>query len=70
MNRDPRNALAVVFVLAGLIPILFWLIAWAQRSLAPDHLVQAAIIIGMLAVVWWIRKAWEKHHRGGRKESA
>ena len=70
MNRDPRNVLAIVFVLAGLAPILLWLIAWAQRSLTPAHLVQAAIIVGMLAVVWRIRRAWEKHHRGGRKESA
>ena len=67
MKRDPRNLLAISFVLAGLIPIVIWLIAWAQRSLRAEQLVQIGLVLVLLIIVWRVRVAWEKRNarRGG-----
>jgi hypothetical protein len=69
MKRDPRNLLAVIFVLAGVVPIVIWLGAWAQRRLTIDLAVQIALAVVLLVVVWRIRTAWEKKHPKGRKAS-
>ena len=67
MRRDPRNLLAIVFVLAGLIPILIWLVGWAQQNMRADQLVQIGLVLALLIIVWRVRVAWEKRNarRGG-----
>jgi len=59
-KRDARNVLAVLFVIAGAIPIVVWLGSWLYHSMRPEHLVQIALIAIVLYFTWWIRKRLEK----------
>jgi hypothetical protein len=62
VTRDPRNLLAIVFVLAGLIPILIWLVGWAQQNMRAEQLVQIGLVLACLIIVWRLRVAWEKRN--------
>ncbi len=57
---DARNVLAILFVIAGAIPIVVWLASWLYRSMTFDHLVQGALIVIVLTLAWWMRKRFEK----------
>jgi Flp pilus assembly protein TadB len=59
-KRDARNVLAVLFVIAGAIPIVVWLGSWLYHSMQAEHLVQIALIVIVLYLTWWIRKRLEK----------
>ena len=57
---DPRNLLAILFVIAGGIPIVVWLGSWLYHSMRLEHVAQAALIVILLYFAWWIRKRFEK----------
>ena len=59
-RRDLRDILAIVFVLAGVLPIVLWLGSWLSHSMNAQHIVQAVLIVVLLYVAWWIRKRLEK----------
>ncbi len=67
MKRDPRNLLAIAFVVAGVLPVVIWLIRWAQQSLTFELAVQVALIAVLFVVLWRIRVAWENKHPGRRR---
>ena len=57
---DARNVLAILFVIAGAIPIVAWLASWLNHSMTFEHLVQGALIVIVLTLAWWMRKRFEK----------
>lgn len=57
---DARNVLAILFVIAGAVPIVVWLASWAYHNMKPEHLVQAVVIVIALWLAWWFRKRLEK----------
>ncbi len=67
MKRDPRNLLALAFVLAGVIPVVIWLAAWAERSMTFEQAVEIALVAVLLVVVWRIRIAWEGRNQKGTR---
>jgi drug/metabolite transporter (DMT)-like permease len=57
---DPRNILAILFVLAGALPVAWWLGSWLYNSATRAQIVQAALVMVVLYVAWWFRKRAEK----------
>ncbi|MGD0266886.1 MAG: hypothetical protein ABSD47_18315 [Candidatus Methylomirabilota bacterium] len=57
---DARNILAILFVVAGAIPIVVWLASWVYHNMKPEHLVQAVVILIALYLAWWFRKRLER----------
>ncbi len=57
---DVRDMLAILFVLIGAVPIIWWLGSWLLHSATREQIVQAVSIIIILYFVWWIRKRLEK----------
>ena len=55
-----RDLLAILFVVAGAIPIVMWLGSWLYHSATREQLVNGALIVVALYVVLWIRKRREK----------
>jgi hypothetical protein len=58
-GRDPRDILAIIFVLAGVLPIAWWVGSWVFRSMKAAHLVQGMLVVVALALAWWFRKRLE-----------
>ncbi len=57
---DIRNVLAVLFVIAGALPIVWWLGTRLLPHLRPEHAIQAALVLIVLYVAWWVRRRLEK----------
>jgi hypothetical protein len=57
---DPRNILAVAFVIAGAVPIAWWLGAWLYNIATRAQIIQATLVVVVLYVAWWFRKRAEK----------
>jgi hypothetical protein len=57
---DARNVLAILFVVAGAIPIVVWLGGKLYHSMKLEHVVQIVLVVVMLYFVWWVRKRMEK----------
>ena len=57
---DTRNVLAVLFVIAGGVPIVIWLGAWLYHSATREQILQAGLVVIVLYFVWWLRKRHEK----------
>jgi len=55
-----RDILAILFVVAGGIPVIMWLGSWLYHSATREQLVNGALIVIALYVVLWIRKRLEK----------
>ena len=54
------DLLAILFVVAGGIPVIIWLGSWLYQSATPEQLVDGALIVIVLYVVLWLRKRLEK----------
>ncbi len=57
---DIRNVLAVLFVIAGALPIVWWLGTHLLPHLRSEHAIQAALVLIVLYAAWWVRKRMEK----------
>jgi hypothetical protein len=57
---DARDIFAILFVIAGALPVAWWLGSWLYHSMNPGHVVQAVLIIIVLYLAFWIRKRFEK----------
>ena len=57
---DTRNALAVLFVILGGVPIVVWLGAWLYHSATREQILQAGLVVIVLYFAWWLRKRHEK----------
>ena len=57
---DARNILAILFVIAGALPVAWWLGSWLYHYLRFEHVVQALLIVIVLTLAWWARKRLEK----------
>ena len=53
---DPRDIFASLFVIAGGLPIAWWLGSWVYRSMNVAHLVQGMLTIAVLGLAWWARE--------------
>lgn len=53
------DILAILFVIAGGLPIAWWVCSWVYRSMNAAHLVQGMLIVVALALAWWFRKRLE-----------
>ncbi|HXZ43788.1 MAG TPA: hypothetical protein VEH53_03100 [archaeon] len=52
--------LAILFVLIGAIPIVWWLGSWLLHSATHEQIVQAVLIVVILYFAWWMRKRLKK----------
>jgi len=57
---DVRDMLAILFVLIGAIPIVWWLGSWLLHSATHEQIVQAVLIVVILYFAWWMRKRLKK----------
>jgi hypothetical protein len=57
---DTRNILAILFVVAGAIPIVVWLGSWFYHSATREQMIQAGLVVIVLYFAWWFRKRFEK----------
>lgn len=57
---DARDILAILFVIAGALPVVWWLGSWLYRSATGEQLVQVVMVVIVLYVAWWFRKRLEK----------
>jgi len=57
------DILAILFVVAGALPIVWWLGSWLYHSMTPSHVVPVVLVVGALYVTWWVRKRLEKRRR-------
>jgi Flp pilus assembly protein TadB len=55
-----RDLLAILFVIAGGIPVIIWLGSWLYHSATREQLVNGALIVIALYVVLWLRKRLDK----------
>ncbi len=57
---DIGNLLAILFVIAGALPIVWWLAVRLLPHLGPEHAIQAALVLVFLYFAWWVRRRREK----------
>jgi hypothetical protein len=57
---DVRNLLAILFVIAGVLPIAWWLGVWAYHSLRQEHVIQVGLVLVVLYAAWWIRRRLDR----------
>jgi Flp pilus assembly protein TadB len=57
---DTRNVLAVLFVIAGAVPIVVWLGSWLYHSATREQILQGGLVVMVLYFIWWLRKRHEK----------
>ncbi len=57
---DIGNLLAILFVAAGALPIVWWLATRLLPRLRAEHAIQAALVLIVLYFAWWFRKRMEK----------
>ena len=50
----------MLFVIAGALPVAWWLGAWQYRSVTREQIVQAVIVVLVLYGAWWFRKRSER----------
>ena len=59
-RRSAGDVFAILFVIAGGIPIVVWLGSWLYASATREQIVQLILFVVALYVAVWIRRRFQK----------